>query len=92
LIAIESPHTSGKVMPLEKMKAIYEIAQEKGVPVHLDGARVFNAATFLNVNVKEITKYCDTVMFCLSKGLCAPVGSLLAGKLEKIKNKTFILH
>ena len=59
-------------------------AQEKGVPVHLDGARIFNAAFALGVNVKELAAPVDSVMFCLSKGLGAPVGSLLAG------NKKFV--
>ena len=63
----------------ENMKAIYDIAKERNISVHLDGARVFNAATALGVDVKEITQYADSVQFCLSKGLCAPVGSLVAG-------------
>ena len=49
------------------------------IPVHLDGARIFNAAAFLKVEAKEIVQYCDSVMFCISKGLCAPVGSLVCG-------------
>ncbi|GKT20641.1 Threonine aldolase like protein, partial [Aduncisulcus paluster] len=55
-----------------------------GIPVHLDGARIFNAATALNVDVKEITKHVSTANVCLSKGLCAPVGSILVG------DRTFI--
>ena len=66
-------------MPLSNMKEIYELGEKYNIPVHLDGARVFNAATSLGVDVKEITQYCDTLMFCLSKGLCSPVGSILAG-------------
>lgn len=53
--------------------------------MHVDGARIFNSAAFLQVDVKEITKYCDTIMFCLSKGLCAPAGSMIAGSKEFIE-------
>lgn len=81
LICLENTHNmaGGVVVPIENMKEIYNIAKEKNIPVHLDGARVFNAAEFLKCDVKEIIKYTDSVMFCLSKGLCAPVGSILAG-------------
>lgn len=84
LICIENAHSSGNVLTIEEMKEVYEIAKKYNLPVHLDGARIFNASTALNVDVKEITKYCDSVMFCLSKGLCAPVGSILAGNKEFI--------
>ncbi|TCO74604.1 low-specificity L-threonine aldolase [Marinisporobacter balticus] len=90
LICIENAHSNGCVISIENMNKIYEIAKEKEVPVHLDGARIFNAAIHLNVNVEEITKYCDSVNFCLSKGLCAPIGSILAGSekfIEKAKKK-----
>ena len=66
------------------MAAIYAIASNKGIPLHLDGARLFNAALSLGVDPQELAKYCDSVMFCLSKGLCAPVGSILAGSNEFI--------
>lgn len=79
LICIENAHSSGYVIPLSNMAEIHALAQKHHVPVHLDGARVFNAATALGVDVKEITQHCDTLMFCLSKGLCSPVGSILAG-------------
>jgi threonine aldolase len=84
LICLENAHSNGRVISLENMSAIYNIAKEHNIPVHLDGARIFNAAAYLNVDAKEITKYCDSVMFCLSKGLCAPVGSILAGSKEFI--------
>lgn len=86
LICIENTHNmaGGVVVPLEAMKEIYDTAKKYGIPVHLDGARVFNASIALGCNVREITKYCDSVMFCLSKGLCAPVGSMLAGSKEFI--------
>lgn len=81
LICMENTHnrSGGCVIPLDNMKAIYDLAKEQGVSVHLDGARVFNTATSLGVDVKEVTRYTDSVQFCLSKGLCAPVGSLVAG-------------
>ena len=79
LLCLENPSFRGTLIPLEVMKADYEIAHAHGFPVHLDGARVFNAAIAMGVDVKEITQYCDSVMFCISKGLCAPVGSMLAG-------------
>ena len=89
LICIENAHSSGNVLTLENMKEVYDVAKKYNLPVHLDGARLFNASTALNVDVKEITKYCDSVMFCLSKGLCAPVGSIIAGDKYFI-NKVFI--
>src|ERR1700733_3419064 len=64
------------------MEEIWANARERKLPVHLDGARIFNAATALGVDVKQLTSGCDTVMFCLSKGLGAPVGSMLTGSAE----------
>ncbi|MEA4825706.1 MAG: low-specificity L-threonine aldolase [Clostridium sp.] len=84
LICVENAHSNGRVISLENMKEIYSIAQKNNVPVHLDGARLFNAAAYLEVEPSEITQYCDSVMFCLSKGLCAPVGSILAGSKKFI--------
>lgn len=85
LICLENALSSGRVIPLQNMKFIYDISRKYNVPIHLDGARVFNASAYLNVETKEITKFCDSVMFCLSKGLCAPIGSILAGSKEFIK-------
>ncbi len=85
LICVENAHSSGAVVSIGNFKDIKEIANEANVPVHLDGARIFNAAYALNVDVKEITKYVDSVMFCLSKGLAAPIGSILAGDKEFIE-------
>jgi threonine aldolase len=79
LVCLENAHSLGRAMPLSAMDETYSIAREWQVPVHLDGARIFNAAAALNASVKEIAARADSVMFCLSKGLCAPVGSLLAG-------------
>ena len=84
LICLENAHSSGNVLTLDEMKKAFDTAKKYNLPVHLDGARIFNAATYLNTDVSEITKYCDSVMFCLSKGLCAPVGSILAGSKEFI--------
>jgi len=87
LICLENTHNRacGRAIPVDKMKSIYEISRKYNVPIHLDGARIFNAAIALNVDVKEIAGYTDSVMFCLSKGLGAPVGSILAGTAEFIK-------
>jgi threonine aldolase len=79
LICIENAY-NGKVLPLDYMKQVYEIAQSRNIPVHLDGARIFNAATHLNCDVRDISQYADSVSVCLSKGLAAPVGTLLIGK------------
>lgn len=87
LVCLENTHNKagGKVISVETMKAIYHVANEYGVPVHLDGARLFNAAVAAGVPVTEFTKYADTVQICLSKGLSAPVGSVLAGSRSFIK-------
>lgn len=80
LIAMENAHSCGRVLPLEYMEALYGLARSYGVPVHLDGARLFNAAAALGVEAKALAAQTDSVMLCLSKGLCAPVGSLLLGR------------
>jgi len=84
LICLENAHSNGRVIPLDIMQRTADIARRHGVPVHLDGARVFNAATYLGCDVQDITRHADTVMCCLSKGLAAPVGSILAGSAEFI--------
>lgn len=85
LICMENALSNGRVVPLSVMKEIYQVGQRHHIPVHLDGARVFNAAASLGVDVKEITQYADSVSCCLSKGLCAPIGTLLAGSREFIQ-------
>ncbi len=85
LICVEEPLATGKVVPLERLQQVYKMAKEENIPVHMDGARIFNAATALGVDVKEIAACTDSVMFCLSKGLCAPVGSMLVGSKEYIE-------
>ena len=72
------------MISFESMKEITERAHEMDLPVHLDGARIFNAAVVLKRDVAEIAALFDSVMFCLSKGLGAPVGSMLAGSREFI--------
>lgn len=89
LICMETAHSNGMVMPLEMMKETKLLAEKYNIPVHLDGARVFNAATHLGVDVKEIGKYADSISVCLSKGLCAPVGSVLLGTKDFIERANF---
>ncbi|WP_027551510.1 GntG family PLP-dependent aldolase [Bradyrhizobium sp. Cp5.3] len=81
LIAMETTHNGagGAVLPLAHMARIHALGQESGIPVHLDGARLFNASVALGVPAARIAEHTDSVMFCLSKGLSAPVGSLLCG-------------
>ncbi|MDR1249283.1 MAG: DegT/DnrJ/EryC1/StrS family aminotransferase [Treponema sp.] len=85
LICLENAHSLGRVVQLADMDAVRAVADEWGLPVHLDGARLFNAAAALGVEAREIAARADSVMFCLSKGLCAPVGSLLAGKRDFVE-------
>jgi threonine aldolase len=84
LVSLENTHNmgGGTVTPLAIFAEVCDRVHEAGLPVHLDGARVFNAAVALGVPVAELTAKADTVMFCLSKGLGAPVGSLLVGTAE----------
>ncbi|MEM7446517.1 MAG: low-specificity L-threonine aldolase [Pseudomonadota bacterium] len=84
MIALENT-IDGKVLPLDYLKAVADLADRNGLRMHLDGARVFNAACALDVPVSEIAKHFDTVGFCLSKGLGAPVGSLLVGSRALIE-------
>ncbi len=79
MICLENAHSTGTVAPLSYMKSVYRLAETHNLHLHLDGARLFNAATSLNCDPRHITENCDSVMFCVSKGLCAPVGSLLCG-------------
>ena len=84
LICIENAHSGGRAVPLAAMDEVRKIADEWKLPVHLDGARIFNAATALSCEARDIASRADSVMFCLSKGLCAPVGSLLVGRKKFI--------
>ncbi|GHV96252.1 threonine aldolase [Spirochaetia bacterium] len=85
LICMENAHSMGKTVSLADMDAVKAIAAEWGLPVHLDGARIFNAAAALGCKASDIAARVDSVMCCLSKGLCAPVGSLLAGTKDFVE-------
>jgi len=86
LICVENTHNnwSGAVLPLENLRAVRAIADRHGLRIHMDGARIFNAGTASGVPVKEYARLADSVMFCLSKGLSAPVGSMLVGPRDFI--------
>ena len=79
MVCVENALANGTVVGIDKMKEVYDAAKKHGLPVYMDGARLFNAAEYLGVEAKEVADYCDALMFCISKGLCAPVGSLLCG-------------
>ncbi|MES2394074.1 MAG: low-specificity L-threonine aldolase [Acidobacteriota bacterium] len=87
MVTIENTHNmaGGVVTPVDVLEEIWTGAKAAELKTHLDGARVFNAAVALGVDVKEITHGFDTVMFCLSKGLGAPVGSMLVGSREDVE-------
>jgi len=87
LICLENTHNraGGVAVSPSQIGAITDVAKRHGISTHMDGARVFNAAIALNVDVKELTKDVDSVMFCLSKGLGAPVGSLVCGSAEFVE-------
>ena len=87
LIALENTHNmaGGTVYPTEVAEEICDRAHEAGIRVHLDGARIFNAATYLGEKVADMTKKFDSIQFCLSKGLGAPVGSMIVGTREFIE-------
>ncbi|KAL3274451.1 hypothetical protein HHI36_015839 [Cryptolaemus montrouzieri] len=96
LIIVENTHNmcGGKVLPLDWLESVQNIAREYNIKVHMDGARVMNAAVYQKIPVSEIAKYVDTICFCLSKGLGAPVGSVLAGSksfIEKARRTRKVL-
>uniref|UniRef100_A0A183G3Q3 Beta_elim_lyase domain-containing protein n=1 Tax=Heligmosomoides polygyrus TaxID=6339 RepID=A0A183G3Q3_HELPZ len=86
LICLENTHNyaGGRALPLEYLKSVRELASRHGLSVHIDGARIYNAAITLGVNISDIAQQADSVMMCFSKGLGAPVGSILVG------SKTFV--
>jgi threonine aldolase len=86
LVALENTHNlcGGVAVELAHMAEVRELASRRGIAVHLDGARIFNAAIALKTTAKEIASHADTLSFCLSKGLACPVGSLLCGSREFI--------
>ena len=87
LICMETTHnySGGSVLSLAYMQSVHAIAKKFGAPAHLDGARLFNAAAALGVPAAEIAQHCDTLSFCLSKGLSAPFGAVLLGGRDFIK-------
>ena len=87
LVCLENTHNywGGKALPPEYLEEVSRVTKEHNLPLHLDGARIFNAAIFLKRDVKEFTKHVDSLMFCLSKGLSCPVGSILCGSKDFIE-------
>ena len=87
LIAVENTHNrgGGKIWPIEYVREIAGTAHDRGIAVHMDGARIFNAAVASGIGADVWASYADSVMFCLSKGLCAPIGSLLVGSRDYIE-------
>jgi threonine aldolase len=87
LVSVENTHghAGGTVMSVEDLRSIRKVAQEAGIPVHLDGARIFNAAVASGTDVAEFCAEVDTMMFCVSKGLGAPIGSLVCGPADMVR-------
>lgn len=87
LICLENTHNrkGGRVLPIEVLKEIRQFAEIHGLKIHMDGARIFNAACASGVSVKDYCRLCDSTMFCLSKGLGAPIGSMLVGSADFIE-------
>jgi len=86
LICIENTHNraGGTIITPDRIKAISDVAKNHGLRLYMDGARIFNAAVALKIDVREFTKHVDNLMFCLSKGLSCPIGSLVVGSQEFI--------
>ena len=91
LVCLENTHNraGGAVATREEIDAVVAVARKHGIPVHLDGARIFNAAVALKVEARDLVREVDSVCFCLSKGLSAPVGSILAGSGEFIQRARY---
>lgn len=87
-IAIENTHNrcGGTVLPQDYLADLKALAGRHGLPVHMDGARIFNAAAYLGAPVQEIAQHADSVQFCFSKGLAAPVGSMVVGTADFVAN------
>ncbi|MFA6075976.1 MAG: GntG family PLP-dependent aldolase [Negativicutes bacterium] len=86
LLWIENSHNrgGGTCYSMAQLDELAAVAQKHNIRIHCDGARIFNAAAYLKLDASVLAAHCDSVMFCLSKGLCAPVGSILAGSAEFI--------
>ena len=91
LVCVEETHNfhGGAVVPLAGLRRIHDVCAERGVPVHMDGARLWNAVAASGIDAADYAACAETVSFCLSKGLCAPVGSILAGPAEFIARARF---
>lgn len=87
LLSLENTH-NGKVLPRAYLQAAWEFTRSRGLGLHVDGARIFNAVVEYGCELREITQYCDSFTICLSKGLGTPVGSLLVGSHDYIKRAT----
>ncbi|GGD11510.1 low-specificity L-threonine aldolase [Franconibacter pulveris 1160] len=87
LLSLENTH-NGKVLPRDYLQKAWEFTRERNLALHVDGARIFNAVVDYGCTLEEVTRYCDTFTICLSKGLGAPVGSLLLGNRDYIKRAT----
>ena len=87
LVSVENTHghAGGTVTSVEDLRAIRKVAQEAGLPVHMDGARIFNAAAASGTDVSEFCTEVDTMMFCVSKGLGAPIGSIVCGPADMVR-------
>ena len=87
LVALENTHNAAGGLPLspDYTARVAELAREQGLILHIDGARIFNAAAAFDVDVQDLVAGADSVTFCLSKGLCAPVGSILVGRRDFIR-------
>jgi len=92
LVCLEDTHNfwGGRAIPIDHIREVSSIAREGDLRVHLDGARIFNAQVATGVPVADYAAYADTIMFCLSKGLSAPIGSVIAGPSEVIDEGRFI--
>lgn len=94
LVGLENALSNGKVIPLAQMQKLIHTAKDAGLAVHVDGARIFNAAIALQCDVKSLVAGADSMMFCLSKGLAAPIGSILVGShnlIDKARKNRKIL-
>jgi threonine aldolase len=91
LVIVEQTHNfhGGTVLPLDGLRRIQDVCRARGVPVHMDGARLWNAVAASGKSGADHAAFADTVSFCLSKGLCAPVGSLLCGPRKFIETARF---
>lgn len=88
LICLENPHNlrGGRILPLKYLETVYDFAKKHALKVHMDGARIFNASVALGIDPAKIARFADSVQFCLSKSLAAPVGSMLVGDTHFIND------